>query len=60
MEDVKNVITQPDVFSLRTKQAKGKSAADFETVVDSLSPSAVPRQIYEAQSVLEHRKVIAK
>ena len=57
MEDVKKVITRSDVFPLRTRQQQGSSHLDFEKFVDSMSPQAVPRQVYEAQSMLDHRKV---
>ena len=57
LEDVKKAEVHCGVFPLRTRQAVGGSPTDFETFVDSLAVNAVPRNVYEAQEIVDHRSV---
>ena len=59
VEDVKKaeVHVHCGIFPLRTRQAIGGSPTDFETFVDSLAVTVVPRNVYEAQEIVDHRSV---
>ena len=45
------------VFPLRTRAKQAESTLELEQFVDQFSPQAIPRAVYEIQSIVDHRHV---
>ena len=45
------------VFPLRTRARQADSTLELEQFVDQFSPQAIPRAVYEIQSIVDHRHV---
>ena len=45
------------VFPLRTRASQADSTLALEQFVDQFSPQAIPREVYEIQSIVDHRHV---